>query len=98
MPPRPPPTNHPPPRPAHAQLFPVPVLCLLLLVFLSVEGVEGAFHGYDFHLHTGLTLRWDQHVKSMLLTHMLLYNLTPHIACNMQNGAPVHNAKSTLRR
>ena len=34
----------------------------------------------------------------MMLTYMLLYSLTPHIACNMQNGAPVHNAKSTLRR
>ena len=71
-----------------------------VVVFLSVDGVEGAFHGYDSdsHLLTGLTLRWGERVQSMMLTHMLLYNLTPHTACNMQNGAPVHVAKSTLRR
>ena len=83
-----------------ARLLPrliVPVLYLLLLLFLSVDGVEGAFHGYDACLRTGLTMRWGERVQSMMLTHMLLYNLTPHTACNMQNGAPVHVAKSTLR-
>lgn len=34
----------------------------------------------------------------MMLTHMLLHNLTPHTACNMQNGAAVNVARSTLRR